>query len=89
VVITKKYKAIKISRQGFLTDEKDAPIVCPIRDANCNFKCAWFTAENGIIYCRDQAIGALRPKPVQSFHLHTGPDVYDLDESIENHKTSY
>jgi hypothetical protein len=81
----KKYKALKISRQGFLTDEKDEPIVCPIRNSNCNFRCAWFSAEERIIYCQNTPIGALRPKPMQSFRLHTGPDVYDLDESIEKH----
>ncbi len=89
MVITKKYKAIKISRQGFLTDENDEPIVCPIRDSNCNFKCAWFSAEDRVIYCRETVIGALRSKPIRSFHLHTGPDVYNLDESIKNNNTSY
>lgn len=85
----KKYKAVKFSRQGFLTDEKDEPIVCPLRDSNCNFKCAWFSAEDNIIYCRDMAIGAVRPKPMRSFHLHTGPEVYNLDESIQNHRTRH
>ncbi len=77
-----RYKAIKIAEQGFLTDEKDDPILCPIRDANCNWKCAWFSAEGRVIRCRDIIIGAVRGKPVRSFHLYSGPEVYDIDESL-------
>jgi hypothetical protein len=83
-----KYKAVKFSDQGFLTDEKDDPIICPIRDANCNWRCAWFSAEGRLIRCQDRIIGALRGKPVRSFHLYTGPDVYDLDESLKINETS-
>jgi len=78
-----RYKAIKIAEQGFLTDEKDDPILCPIRDANCNWKCAWFSAEGRIIRCQNTVIGAIRGKPLRSFRLYSGPDVYDIDESLK------
>jgi len=78
-----KYKAIKIVEQGFLTNEKDEPVLCPIRDANCNWRCAWFSAEGRVIRCRRTVIGALRGKPLRSFRLYTGPDVYDLDEALK------
>ena len=78
-----KYKAVKIVEQGFLTNEKDEPVLCPIRDANCNWRCAWFSVEGRVIRCRDIIIGAMRGKPVRSFRLYTGPDVYDLDESLK------
>ena len=86
VIMAKKYKAIKISAQGFLTNERDEPIVCPIRNSNCNLKCTWLSVEDRTVFCRELAIGALRPKPMQSFHLHTGPDVYNLDESLRSHE---
>ena len=76
-----KYKAIKIVEQGYLTDENDEAVICPIRDANCNFRCAWFSMEGRVIRCQDKVIGAIRSK-ARSFRLYTGPDVYDLDESL-------
>jgi len=78
----KKYKAVKIAEQGFLTDERNEPILCPVRGINCSAKCAWFSAEDRILRCQSTIIGALRGKPVRSFRLHAGPDVYDLDESL-------
>lgn len=84
--MTKRYKAIKIAEQGFLTSEKDEPIICPIRDANCNIRCAWFSVEGGVIYCQNTVIGALRSKPLRSFRLYTGPEVYDLDESLKSNE---
>jgi len=84
--MAKKYKAIKFSAQGFLTNERGEPIVCPVRNSNCNFKCCWLSVEDRIVYCREMVIGALRAKPIRSFHLHTGPEVYDLDESLKSHE---
>ncbi len=84
----KKYKAIKVSPQGFLTNEAGDPILCPIRNANCNLKCSWISVEDRVIYCRDMVIGALRAKPMRSFYLYTGPGVYDLDESLRNNGTN-
>lgn len=82
--MTRNYKAIKISAQDFLANERDEPIICPIRDSNCTLKCAWFTVDDGIICCQNTIIGALRRKPLRSFRLYTGPDVYDLDESLKS-----
>ena len=86
--MTKRYKAIRIAEQGFLTNEQDEPLVCPVRGANCNIRCAWFNAEEGIISCQDKVIGALRGKPMRSFRLYSGPDVYNLDESLRNHEVN-
>jgi hypothetical protein len=80
--VARKYKAIKIAKDGFLTGEKDDPIICPVRNANCNINCAWFSAEGGVLRCQNAVIGAVGGKPVRSFHLHTGPLVYDLDGSL-------
>ena len=76
-----KYKAVKISGQGYLTDEKDNPITCPVRNANCTHRCAWFSTEERVIRCQDTIIGAVRGKPIRSFRLSTGPEVYDLDKA--------
>ncbi len=81
-----KCRAIKIAEQGFLTDEKGEPIICPMRNANCNIRCAWLSAEGRILRCQDTVIGALRGKPVRSFHLQSGPSVYDLDESLTEYE---
>jgi hypothetical protein len=75
-------KAVKLVKQGFLTDERSDPIICPIRKTNCTLKCAWFSIEAKSFRCRDIVIGAVRPGPVRSFRLCTGPDVYDLDELL-------
>jgi sulfur transfer complex TusBCD TusB component (DsrH family) len=80
--MVRKYKAIKIAEHGFLTDEKDDPVVCPVRGANCTAKCAWFSAEDKILRCQDTIIGALRGRTLRSFRLHSGPEVYDVDESL-------
>jgi len=86
VIMTRKYKAIKISDEGFLTNQRDEPIICPIRNASCELKCAWFSAEDRVLRCQDTIIGALKGKPMRSFHLYSGPQVYDLDESLEQHQ---
>lgn len=75
-----KYKAVIISKQGYLTDEKDNPITCPIRNGNCTYRCAWFSTEERIIRCQNTIIGAIRGRPVRSFRLSTGPQVHNLDE---------
>ncbi|MBN2137767.1 MAG: hypothetical protein JW720_08170 [Sedimentisphaerales bacterium] len=80
--MTKKHKAIRIAEHGFLTDERNEPILCPVRGANCTLKCAWFSADDRILRCKDTIIGALRGKSIRSFRLHTGPDVYNVDESL-------
>jgi len=82
----RNYKAIKISSQGFLTNERDEPIICPIRDSNCNLKCAWFTIDDGVFRCKDTIIGALRKRPLRSFRLYKGPDIYDLDEALKTNE---
>jgi hypothetical protein len=79
--MARKYKAIKIAKDGVLTGEKDEPIICPVRSTNCSINCAWFSIDEGVLRCQNAVIGAVG-KPVRSFHLHTGPLVYDLDESL-------
>ena len=79
--MTKKYRAIKVSEQGNVTDEKGDPIVCPIRGGNCINRCAWYSVEDRIIHCQDTVIGAIRGKPIRSFRLILGPLVYDPDEA--------
>jgi hypothetical protein len=76
-----KYKAVKISEQGNLTDEKDNPITCPVRNANCTHRCAWFSIEDRVIRCQNTVVGAIRGKPIRSFRLSTGPEVFDLDKA--------
>ena len=83
--MARKYKAIKIAKDGVLTGENDDPIICPVRNANCNINCAWFSIDEGVLRCQNAVIGAVGGKPVRSFHLHTGPLVYDLDESLLDH----
>jgi hypothetical protein len=83
VIMAKRYRAIQISEQGFLTNEAGDPIVCPICNRNCSTKCSWLSIDNRVISCRDLVIGAIRPKPMRSFQLYSGPDVYNLDESIK------
>jgi hypothetical protein len=80
--MARKYKAIKIAKDGILVDEKDDPIICPVRNANCSIHCAWFSVDGGVLRCQNMIIGAVGGKPVRSFHLHTGPVVYDLDDSL-------
>jgi hypothetical protein len=82
--MAKKYKILKISEQGFFTNEAGEPVFCPVRDGNCNLKCMWLSVEDRIVYCRDMAIGALKGKPLRSFHLYSGPEVYDIDESLKS-----
>lgn len=76
--MTRKYKVLKISENGEVIDEANQePVQCPIRGGTCNCKCAWYSigAGNGIAYCQDTIIGALRRKPLKSFKLYMGPDV--------------
>ena len=80
--MNRRYKAIKIAESGLLTDEQDEPIVCPVRGASCTLRCAWFSAEERILRCKETIIGALRGKPMRSFRLHSGPEVYNVDESL-------
>ena len=83
--MNRKYKAMKIAESGLLTDEQDEPIVCPARGASCTLRCAWFSAEEGILRCKETIIGALRGKPMRSFRLHSGPKVYNVDESLKKY----
>lgn len=82
VNMVKKCRAIKIAEHGFLTDESGEAILCPVRERNCTLRCAWFSTQGRILQCKDTIIGALRGKPMQSFHLHTGPNVHNVDESL-------
>ena len=86
--MTRKYKAIKIAQNGVLTNEGDQAILCPVQGADCTIRCAWFSAEDRILRCKDMIIGALRGKGLRSFRLHTGPDVYNVDESLMEHELS-
>lgn len=79
--MARQYKAIKITKEGFLTDEKGTPIICPIRDAGCSINCAWFSTEGVALHCQNAVLGVVGGKPVRSFHLHTGPLIYNLDKS--------
>ncbi len=80
--MARKYKSIKITKEGFLINGKDDPLICPVRNANCSINCAWFSTDDGVLRCQNAIIGAVGGKPVRSFHLHTGPLVYKLDESL-------
>ncbi len=80
--MVRKHKAVRIGEHGVLTDEKGEPIVCPVRGSNCTIRCAWFSRQDKILHCRDTIIGALRGKPMRSFRLYTGPEVYNIDESL-------
>ena len=84
--MARRYKAIKIAKDGFLTDEKGDSVICPVRNAKCHINCAWFSVEGSTLHCQDTVIGAVGGKPVKSFHLHTGPLVYNLDESLVNYE---
>jgi len=81
--MAKKYKVLKMSEQGFFTNESGEAVYCPLRDSNCNLKCVWLSIDERVIFCRDLPLGALKGKPLRSFRLHTGPEVYDLDESLK------
>lgn len=76
-----KYKAVKISEQGNLMDEKGNPITCPVRNGDCTYTCAWFSIEDRVIRCQNTVVGAIRGKPIRSFRLSTGPEVFDLDKA--------
>ena len=84
--MTKRYKAIKISDEYFLTDSRGNPIICPVRNESCHIKCAWFSAEGRILRCKNTVIGALKGEAMHSFRLHSGPQVYDLDESLTEYE---
>lgn len=74
--MVKKYKAVKLTNAGLLTDEEDEVIICPIRKASCTTRCAWFSFENRVFRCKDTIIGALKADSMRSFRLHKGPDIY-------------
>ena len=86
VIMIKKCRAIKIAKHGYLTDENGEAIHCPIREKNCTLRCAWFSAEEKILRCKNTIIGALRGKPMQSFRLYSGPDVHSLNESLTEYE---
>ncbi len=76
--MARKYRVLKISDNGELTDEDhQGPVLCPIRGGNCTSKCAWYSlgAGTGLAYCQNTVIGAIRHKPLKSFRLYVGPDV--------------
>lgn len=81
--MARRYKAVKVTKQGIVTDEENNPIICPIRSSGCNLKCAWFSIEDRVLRCQNTIIGAIRGKPVRSFHLSTGPTAYKPDEPPE------
>jgi len=80
LIMPRKYKAVKLSEQGELIDEKGNPIICPISGGNCHCRCAWYSAEDRIIRCQDTIIGAIRGRPIRSFRLSLGPQLYDPTE---------
>lgn len=80
----RKYKAIKITEEGQIKNERGDFILCPIRKTNCSMKCAWFSVEGKFLCCQNNIIGAFSGKPIRSFRLHTGPPVYDLDKSLSS-----
>ena len=85
VNMTKKCRAIKIAEHGFLTDSNGEMIICPVRNSNCTLKCAWFSSEDRILRCKDTIIGAMQGKPMKSFRLYSGPQVHDVDESLNEY----
>lgn len=83
--MARKCKAVKLVGNGFLTDEAGTPIICPLRNGNCNIRCSWFSVKGKVFYCRDIVIGAVRPGAVQSFRVHSGLKVYDLEQLLTNY----
>ncbi len=75
-MVKKKYMAVKLTEHGLLTDERNEPIICPIRKSCCTVMCAWFSIEDRVFRCKDTIIGASSPGAMRSFRLHKGPDVY-------------
>ena len=82
----KKCRAIKIAEHGFLTDEGGDAIICPVREKNCTLRCAWLSAQGRVLQCKDTIVGAIRGRPVQSFRLHTGPEVHNIDKSLTEYE---
>lgn len=80
VTMARRHRGVKVAEHGNLTDEKDIAVICPIRPGSCNSHCAWYSVEARVIRCRDTAIGAIRGKPIRSFRLYLGPQLYDPDE---------
>lgn len=80
--MARKYKAVKVTKTGMLSDEKGNPVICPVRNKDCNYRCAWFSAEGRVIRCQDTIIGAIRGEPMRSFRLSTGPRVYEMSEPL-------
>jgi hypothetical protein len=85
-IMTRRCKAVKLTKQGFLTDEKGSPLICPVRQGNCTVKCAWLSIEGKAFRCQDTVIGAVRTDQVRSFRLYMGPDVYDLEELLVSYE---
>ena len=88
-IMSRKHKAVKVAEHGFLTDENNEAIICPIRGANCNIRCAWFSADEQILYCKDTVIGAVRGREVHATHIHTVPSVYNVDKSLTRYKVTH
>jgi len=86
--MVRKCRAVKIAEHGYLTDESGETSLCPVRGANCTLKCALLSLEGRILQCKNTIIGAIRGKPVQSFRLHTGPEVHNVDESLTEYVLS-
>ncbi|MHC4741769.1 MAG: hypothetical protein ACYS8Z_07660 [Planctomycetota bacterium] len=77
-----KCRAIKISEHGFLTDGSDEAIMCPLRGTKCALNCAWISADDRVLRCKNTIIGALKGPPMKSFRLYSGPDVHNVDETL-------
>jgi hypothetical protein len=75
----RKFRAVKIAEKGDIMDDKGHSIICPVRAAVCNDKCAWYSMEGRVICCQDTVIGAIRGQAIRSFRLSLGPQVYDED----------
>ncbi len=73
----KKYRAVKLTAKGDVTNEEGDAVVCPVNIGSCNCNCAWFSMDGRVLLCKDTPVGAIRSKPVQSFRLSTGPQVYE------------
>ena len=78
--MARKYRLIKVTKECNLMDEKNSPIICPVRAGTCNSRCAWYSIDGRIARCQDTPIGALGAKPIRSFRLSLGPLTYDYDK---------
>ena len=78
--MARKFKSVKVTEQGNMTDMKGTPIACPIRECSCNARCAWFSHDVRIVRCKDVIIGVTKGKSIRSFHLSIGPPICEIDE---------